>query len=140
MAYSEQLDRKTYLAGDTVVKWVGVPGMPGSTEPNVGTQYLFVKIDPAAKDVVELADGTDGEKVAGVTTTKAQHKRTGVAVAFSGRVPVQAGAPLAYGDYVKPGPGGQAVVAATKAEAFGVVVEPASAKGVLATIDLDLGR
>lgn len=51
MAYSEQLDRKTYPAGDTVVKWVGVPGMPGSTEPNVGTQYLFVKIDPAAKDV-----------------------------------------------------------------------------------------
>jgi hypothetical protein len=139
VAYSEQLERRTYLAGPSVVKWVGVPGMPGSIEPNVGTQYLLVKLDTANKDVVELATGAAGEVVVGVTTTKSQHPKMPVAVAFSGRVPVQAGAALAYGDYVKPGPGGQAVVG-TKADGIGMVVEAASAKGVLATIELSLGR
>lgn len=139
MAYSEQLERRTYLAGASVVKVVGVPGMPGSIEPNVGTQYLVVKTDPAKKDVVEIATGAAGEVIAGVTTTKTQYLNTPVAVAFMGRVPVQAGAALAYGDYVKAGADGQAVVG-TKADSFGICVGPASAKGVLATVELTLGR
>lgn len=137
MAYSENLERKSYLAGTTVVKFVGVPGFPGSIEPNVGNQYKIVKLDTANKDVVELATGGAGEIVAGVTTTKPQHAGTVVAVAFQGRVPVQAGSALTYGAYVKAGALGVAVVG-TAADHVGVVVEPASAAGVLATIDLEL--
>jgi hypothetical protein len=137
MAYSENLARKSYLAGSTVVKFVGTPGFPGSIEPNVGNQYKIVKLDTTKKDVVELATGGAGELVAGVTTTKPQHTNTVVAVAYKGRVPVQAGAALTYGAYVKAGALGVAVVG-TLADHIGVVVEPASAAGVLATIDLEL--
>jgi Uncharacterized conserved protein (DUF2190) len=142
MAYSEDVKRRTYLAGTTVAKRVGVPGFPGSVEPNVGTQYTILKMDTANKDVVELATGTAGEIIAGVAMTKAQHGNTGVGVAYAGRVPVQAGAALAVGDYVKPGAAGQAVVGVkgTDTNLIGVVVEAASAQGVLATVELILGR
>jgi hypothetical protein len=140
MAYSEDVKRRTYLAGTTVAKWVGVPGFPGSTEPNVGTQYLILKMDVANKDVVELATGAAGEIIAGVSMTKAQHPKTGVGVAYAGRVPIQAGAALAIGDKVKPSATGQAVVAGGTDASIGVVVEAASAQGVLATVELILGR
>lgn len=139
MAYSEDVKRRTYLAGTTVAKRVGVPGFPGSIEPNVGTQYLILKMDTANKDVVELATGTAGEIIAGVSMTKAQHPKTGVGVAYAGRVPIQAGSALAVGDHVKPGAGGQAVVGSAT-DRIGVCVEAASAQGVLATVELILGR
>ena len=139
MAYSDRLERYTYEAGTTVAVAVGVPGFPGSTEPNIGTQYKFAKMDTANKDVVELATGAGGEILAGVITTKAQHPRTAVAVAKAGRVPVQAGEPLVIGAWVVPGSDGRAV-AGTSATGVGIVVEPASAAGVLATIELKLGR
>lgn len=140
MGYEENSQKRTWISGDTVVKWVGVPGMAGSVEPNVGTQYTIVKMDPAVKDTVQLATGGAGEVVAGVLMNKPQHKGTPASVAYRGRVPVQAGAPLAYGDLVAAGADGQAVVTADPAAAIGTVVEAASAKGVIATIDLELGR
>ena len=140
MAYTENLEQRTYEAGSTLVQVVGVPGMPGSVEPNIGTQYLFAIMDKTDKDVAQVATGGATEIVIGVTTTKSQHLKTPVAVAYDGRVPVQAGVALAYGDYVKPGAGGKAVVAADAATSFGICVEPASAAGVLATVELVLGR
>lgn len=139
MAYSERLVRYTYQAGDSIVKWVGVPGMPGSVEPNIGNQYLIAKFG-TEKDVVELATAAT-DKIAGVTTTKPQHPKTAVAVAVSGIVPVQAGEPLAYLDPVMAGAGGKAFKAAgTDPTIIGFVVEPASAAGVLASVQLELGR
>lgn len=138
MAYSERLVRYTYLAGDSIVKYVGVPGMPGSIEPNVGNQYKIAKFG-TDKDVVELATAST-DKIAGVTTTKPQHPKTGVAVAVSGVVPVQAGAPLAYMDRVTAGPDGRAIVATSPDKGIGFVVEAASAAGVLASVQLELGR
>jgi hypothetical protein len=137
MAYSENLQRRTYLAGTSVVQVVGVPGMAGSVEPNVGTQYRIVKVDTANKDQVQLATGGAGEIIAGVTTTKAQNALTPVAVAYRGRVPVIAGAALTYGQYVKSDGTGRAVVGAVT-DGVGVVVEAAGGAGVLATIDLEL--
>lgn len=139
MPYTEDVKSRSLEAGSTVAKLVGVPGFPGSVEPNIGTQYTFVKLNPAKKDVVELATGTAGDKVVGVALNKPQHEGTAVTVAYAGRVPIQAGAALSYGDYVKPGADGQAVAGAVT-DGIGFVVEAASAKGVLATIELTLGR
>lgn len=138
MAYTDRLERITYEAGETVAVPVGVPGFPGSVEPNIGTQYLFVKMHATRKDTVDLATAAT-DQIAGITTTKAQHLYTAVAVTKAGRVPVQAGEALAIGDYVIPGTGGRAFVG-TSVTGVGIVVEPASAAGVLATIELKLGR
>lgn len=139
MPYQENVRRRTYLAGSTVAVYVGNPGMPNSTEPNIGTQYRVVKLDTANPDYVELADTTAGEIIAGVTMTKAQHPDTGVAVAYEGRVPVVAGEAIAYGDAVTVNASGQAAVGTVGVDPIiGTCVQPASAAGVLATIDLDL--
>lgn len=144
MAYSENLQQRTYIAGSTLVQWVGNPGMPGSTEPNIGTQYLFAKLDTANADVAEKADdGTvaGGAIIVGVTTTKSQYAKTPVAVAYRGRVQVQAGAALTYGQPVTTDANGKAVVGTPGTDQIlGTVVVPASAEGVLATIDLELGK
>lgn len=137
MAYSERLVRYSHIAGASVVAYVGVPGFPGSVDPNIGTQYLIVKRG-TAKDVVELATAST-DVLLGVTTTKAQHANTAVAVAYSGTVPVQAGEPLALGAKVTAGAGGKAFTHST-GNALGTVVEAASAAGALATVQLELGR
>lgn len=143
MVYSENLQQRSYIAGDTLVQYVGNPGMPGSTEPNIGTQYLFAQLDTANADVVEKAtDGTTatGQVIVGVTTTKSQHAKTPVAVAYRGRVPVQAGAALTYGDPVTTDANGKAIVATPATDqVLGTCVVAASAEGVLATIDLEIG-
>lgn len=137
MAYSERLVRYSHVAGTSVVQYVGVPGFPGSVDPNIGSQYTIVKRG-ATKDVVELATAST-DVLLGVTTTKAQHANTAVAVAYSGTVPVQAGEPLDVGDVVTAGAGGKAMVWSTGSK-LGTVVEAASAAGVLATVQLELGR
>lgn len=139
MAYSDRLVRITYEADASVAVVVGVPGMPGSVEPNIGTQYRFVKMITTKKDTVGLATGAGGEIIAGVTTTKAQQVGTGVAVAVAGRVPIQSGAALAIGTYVIPDSAGKAV-AGTATTGVGIVVEPSSAADALATIELLLKR
>lgn len=139
MPYTENDRSRTYIAGSTVAVYVGNPGMPGSTEPNIGTQYRFVALDKANVDVVELATGAEGEIVAGVTQSKAQHPKTPVTVTYEGRVPVVAGAPLAYGDPVTVNADGRAIAGTVGVDPIvGTCVQPASAAGVLATIDLDL--
>jgi Uncharacterized conserved protein (DUF2190) len=141
MAYTERLVRYSYQAGDTLVKWVGVPGMPGSIDPNIGNQYKIVKFGTqlGQQDVAELATSAT-DKFIGVTTTKPQHKATAVAVAVSGVVPVQAAAPLAYLDRVTSDGTGRAIKATAPDQGIGFVVTPASAAGTLASVQLELGR
>jgi hypothetical protein len=74
-----------------------------------------------------------------VTTTKTQYAGTPVAVAYSGTVPVQAGEALVVGDVVTAGTGGKAFKWSSGSK-LGTVVEAASAAGVLATVQLELGR
>ena len=138
MAYSERLVRYTYTAGASLVQYVGVPGMPGSVDPNLGTQYLIAK-DGTSQDVAEKATaGTD--VLIGVTTTKSQHLDMPVAIATSGRVPVQAGAAILLGAKITANAAGKAVTATGGDKVLGTAVEPAAGPGVLVTVQLELGK
>jgi hypothetical protein len=137
MAYSDRLVRYSFRAGATLTQFVGVPGWVGSVDPNIGTQYLVAKYG-AEKDVAELHD-VPADPILGVTTTKSQHLDMPVAIAVSGSVPVQAASAIAYGDKVGVAADGRAEVW-TVGAVLGTCVEAASGAGVLATVNLELGK
>ena len=70
MAFQEILHAITLEADASLGGYTGVPGLPGSAEPNGGNQYRFVKVTGAV--TVGLADATADEVVVGVLQNKPQ--------------------------------------------------------------------
>lgn len=116
MAYEESLRSITLNADATLAVYTGVPGQPGSADPNAGKQYCFVKVTGVHQ--VGLAGATGA--VNGVLQNKPQNTGNAATVAIRGvskvvsSVAITAGDPIfstATGTAAKTGTGPQVGVA-----------------------------
>lgn len=110
MSYEESLRSITLNADATLAERTGVPGQPGSTDPNGGKLYRFVKVTGVRQ--VGLATAA-ADKVIGVMQSKPQVAGQAATVGIRGvtNVVVQT-LPIAAGDPVDPGNAGGAVKSA----------------------------
>lgn len=93
-SYEESIRSITLDADATLALYTGVPGLPGSTDPNGGNQYRFVVVSGA--HTCGLADNTD-TLIAGVVQNKPQVTGAAATVAIRGISLVQAGAEITAG-------------------------------------------
>lgn len=107
MAYEELLRAITLEAAASIAEATGVPGTTGSSDPNGGKQYCFVKVTAAL--TVGLATGAANERVAGVLQNKPQVTGEAATVAIDGVSLVVAGGTVAAGAGVKVDGSGHAV-------------------------------
>lgn len=107
MAYSEALRNISLKADSSLAGYTGVPGLPGSADPNYGFQFRFVKV--TGDRTCGLADTTSGEIVIGVIQNKPQVTDQAATVAIQGVSYVQAGGTLVAGEAVKVDTVGRAV-------------------------------
>jgi hypothetical protein len=107
MAYDESVISISLNADASIGVYTGVPGQPGSTDPNGGYQYLFVKVTGA--NTAGLAGGGTTEQVIGVLQNKPQKVNAPATVAIAGVVQIVAGGTVAAGDPIKSSAAGKAV-------------------------------
>jgi predicted RecA/RadA family phage recombinase len=118
MAYEESLRSITLNADATLAVYTGVPGQPGSADPNSGKQYHFVKVTGVHQVGIAAATGS----VVGVIQNKPQNAGNAATVGIRGvskvvsDVAITAGDPIfasADGQAAKTGSGPQCGVALT---------------------------
>lgn len=109
MAYNEALRTISLQADSSLATYTGVPGLPGSADPNYGFQFRFVKV--TGDRTCGLADTTANEIVIGVMQNKPQIVNQPATVAIQGVSYVQAGGTLVAGDAVKVDSVGRGVAA-----------------------------
>lgn len=119
MSYEESLRSITLDADASIGIYTGVPGLPGSADPNVGKQYCFVKVTGA--NTAGLATAAT-DPVVGVLQNKPQQVGAAATVAIDGVSNVQVGAAFSAGDLITSDADGQAVSTVTAAEAAGVAL------------------
>lgn len=137
--YDESIRSITLDADSSLALYTGVPGIPGSTSPNWGFQYRFVKVTGAHG--CGLADTTSNEIVIGVMQNKPQVTGAAATVAIRGISLAQAGDTITAGQPIKVDSTGRAVPATPgtdKALYVGVAVGGA-AVGQLVPVLLRLG-
>lgn len=106
MAYEESLKSISLDVDGTLGFYTGVPGTPGSTDPNYGKQYCFVKLVAAHK--VGLATGS-GDRTVGILQNKPQVAGQAGTIGFFGVSNVMAGGAIAPDTLVGPDANGRAV-------------------------------
>lgn len=99
MAYEEALRTITLDAAASIAEATGVPGTAGSSEPNSGKQYRFVKVTGAHQ--AGLCTAAANEIPVGVLQNKPQGVAHAATVAIAGVSFVQAGGTVAAGDPIK---------------------------------------
>lgn len=119
MAFTEAIRSITLEADASLAVYTGVPGLPGSADPNSGNQYRFVKVTGASQ--CGLADTTADEIVIGVVQNKPQYEGSAATVAIRGVSYAQAGGTINAADAVKVDAAGKAVAATLPADAALVV-------------------
>jgi predicted RecA/RadA family phage recombinase len=96
VAYEESLRSITLTADATLAVYTGVPGQPGSANPNAGKQYCFVKVTGVGQVGLAVATGA----VHGVLQNKPQNTGNAATVGIRGvskvvsSVAITAGAPI----------------------------------------------
>jgi hypothetical protein len=109
MAYEESLDSISLDADATIGLYTGVPGQPGSAQPNSGKQYCWLKV--TGEHLVGLATA-DTDAIAGVLQNKPQGVGHAATVGYSGVTKVVCSAAVPAGSRVGPDGAGQTIVAA----------------------------
>jgi hypothetical protein len=104
MAYDETQRRISLDADASLAIRTGVPGMPGSADPNGGKQYYFVKV--TGEHQAGLVSAAAGDSV-GVMQNKPQILGEAATVCISGVSLVVAGTALVAGDPVAAGADGR---------------------------------
>lgn len=99
MAYTESLRTISLDADSSLAGYTGVPGLPGSADPNSGKQFRFVKVTGA--HTCGLATAAANEVVIGVLQNKPQVTGQAATVATDGVSMVQAGGSITAGAAVK---------------------------------------
>ena len=110
MSYEESLRSVSLDADASLGIYTGVPGLPGSADPNTGKQYCFVKVT-GAHQVGLCTAATD--VIAGILQNKPQNVGMAATIGFAGISNVIAGAAVNAGDKVAPDGSGRAVTDAT---------------------------
>lgn len=119
MAYEESLRSVSFDADSSLATYTGVPGVPGSTSPNWGFAFRFVKLTGAHQ--VGLATAASNEVVIGVMQNKPQVTGQAATVALHGVSMVQSGGSVTAGSAVKVDSAGRAVNATLPTDAAVVV-------------------
>lgn len=116
MAYEETLKSITLNADSSIGLYTGVPGVAGSTQPNNGHQYKFVKVTGAHQAGLVAAVT---EKAIGVLQNKPQGTGHAATIGFVGVSKVRASKAIAAGAAVYTTTGGLA----TDASGGGAVLQ-----------------
>lgn len=119
MAYDEAIRSITLDADSSIAVYTGVPGLPGSADPNGGKQYCFVKVTGA--NTCGLAVGAANELPIGVLQNKPQNTGMASTVAIRGVSKAVAGAAVTAGGPVKLDNAGRVVDATLPGDAAVVV-------------------
>lgn len=96
-SYDETLRRITLQADASIAVYTGPPGVPGSTDPNYGKQFCFVKL--TGDHTVGLATAA-ADVIVGVLQNKPQRVGEAATVATGGVSLVQVAAALTWGQPV----------------------------------------
>jgi hypothetical protein len=99
MAFEESLKSISLEADSSIGFYTGPPGMPGSTSPNSGKQFYFVKVTGAI--TAGLCTTASHEISIGVLQNKPQTVGDAAAIAISGVSMVEAGGTITAGEGVK---------------------------------------
>lgn len=131
MAFEENLYSISLAADDSIAVYTGVPGQPGSPQPNSGFQYRFVKVTGKAQ--VGLCKAA-ADPAVGVLQNKPQVVGQAAQVGLWGVSKVQAGAAISAGDMVTSDATGQAVKATDAATRRGTALTSAANAGELVSV------
>jgi len=129
MAYEESLRSISLDADASLAGYTGVPGTPGSAEPNYGKMYSFVKITGAHQ--VGLATAAT-DAVVGVLQNKPQRLGQAATVGIRGVTNVIASAAIAAGDGVTTTATGTAVTSASNV--LGIAITSAAGPGQVISV------
>lgn len=110
MSYEESLRSISLDADASIGVYTGVPGLPGSADPNAGKQYRFLKV--TGPHTVGLATAAT-DPVVGVLQNKPQNVGMAATVGIGGVTNVIAGAAITAGAKVAPDANGAAVTDGT---------------------------
>lgn len=119
MSYDEAIRSITLDADSSIAVYTGVPGQPGSADPNGGKQYSFVKVTGA--NTAGLATGAANELPIGVLQNKPQNVGMAATVAIRGVSKAIAGAAVTAGVAVKLDGSGRVIAATLPTDADVVV-------------------
>lgn len=139
MSYEEALRTITLEADSTIGIFTGPPGVPGSTNPNYGKQYRFLKVTAVHK--AGLCDTTTNEICVGVLQNKPQAVGAAATVAIAGVSNVMSGGAITAGAPVKVDANGAAVAATPGTDAalyVGVALGTTTGSGQLLPVLLML--
>lgn len=131
MAFEESLRAVSLLADASVAGYTGVPGLPGSAQPNSGNQYTFVVVTDT--NTVGLA--TSGSDLAiGVLQNKPQVTGQAATVAIRGISKVVSSGDVTVGAPVTADSDGRAVDATSGDRAHGIALKGSSTAGELISV------
>ncbi len=137
MSYEESLKSISLDADDTIGIYTGVPGLPGSADPNYGMQYHFLEIT-GPHQVGLYAGG----KCIGVLQNKPQKPGAASTVGFHGvsNVMVGQGTVIAAGDLIAADPATGLAIVGAPDTAVGVAIYGAdgATEGVIIPVLLTL--
>lgn len=132
MAYDEGLRSISLQADSSIATYTGVPGLPGSADPNGGKQYKFVKVTGARQ--AGLAVGASKEVVIGVLQNKPQVTGQAATVAIRGVSRVVAGGTVTAGDTVTVANDGEAVTTTDNELVVGVAVTSGADQEIISVL------
>lgn len=133
MAYEEAIRSITLNADSSLAVYTGVPGQPGSADPNGGKQYHFVEVTGVHQ--VGIANGSSGEVCIGVLQNKPQYSGNAATVAIRGVTKVVSDVAITAGAKVYVSSDGQATgTASTSAQVVGIAVSTTANAGELVSV------
>lgn len=135
MAYEESRTSISLNADASLAVYTGVPGMPGSPNPNYGFQFRFVKVTGANQ--VGLATAA-ADTVVGVMQNKPQVQGQAATVTISGVSMMMAGGAFDAGDAVTADGEGRAVGGGAAGTERGIALAAAGQANELVPVLLKL--
>ncbi len=132
MASTEAIRTISLDADSTIGVFTGPPGYPGSTSPNNGKQYCFVKVVSA--HAAGLSTDASHEQTIGILQNKPQHTGEAATIAISGVSLIQLGATLAAAIAVKSDGAGNAVAAVLGTDVVLGILTIGGASGSLGSV------
>ena len=120
MSYEESLRSISLDADASLAVYTGVPGIPGSTDPNYGLMYRFVKV--TGSHTVGLTTA-DTDIAIGVMQNKPQVTGQAATVAIRGVSNVISGAAVAAGALVSTDSTGRGITFDGTGVVYGVAIE-----------------
>ena len=132
MSYEESLRKVSLVADASVAGYTGVPGLPGSTQPNSGSIFRFVKVTDS--NTVGLCTDGSADLSVGVLQNKPQVVGQAATVAVRGISMVISGGSVTAGAAVTADADGAATDVGMGDITYGIAIEGSSTSGELIAV------